>query len=218
MKLNQLMIPVCLWAGAHGTFAQHTDGQSDKGARKSESRQVAPVRHSGIKADQPSDLLTEECIARAKKQEPRAVREVANRYAAAENWREALRWYAFAFYHRIDLYDEEDRGLIMLLSSVDDAESVLRNGGQEERLLLCYCLLEGVGLPKNEEKAFRILGEMARSGDSSGQFHLGIAYYKGEGCERNTQEAIRWLKAAAAQGNTDAREVLELMQADSTQE
>lgn len=190
----------------------------DEGAQKSESPQGPPVSHSGIKVDLPDELPLEECVARAKRQEPRAVREVVRRYAAAENRREALRWYAFAFYHQIDLYDAEDKGLIMLLSSVNDAESVLRNGGPEERMLLCYCLLEGVGFPKNEEKAFRILEDMARSGDPSGQFHLGIAYYRGEGCERNTQEAIRWLKAAAAQGNADAREVLELMQEDSNQE
>lgn len=201
--------------------ADEEDSPADGGdeeARESEPPQVTQEGQSGVKADQSDDVPMEECIARAKRQEPRAVREVTNRYAAAENWREALRWYAFAFYHRIDLYDEEDRGLIMLLTSVDDAESVLKSGGPEERLLLCYCLLEGVGLPKNEEKAFRILEEMARSGDSWGQFHLGIAYYKGEGCEKNTQEAIRWLKAAADQGNDDAREVLELVQEGSPQE
>jgi TPR repeat protein len=45
----------------------------------------------------------------------------------------------------------------------------------------------------------------AEAGDATAQLNLGIAYYKGQGVEKNAPEAIRWLHKAAQAGKSDAQ-------------
>lgn len=44
----------------------------------------------------------------------------------------------------------------------------------------------------------------AEEGSASAQYELGLRYIKGDGVEKNVSKAQRWLKAAAAGGNTQA--------------
>ena len=47
--------------------------------------------------------------------------------------------------------------------------------------------------------------KQAKSGDLNAQFNLGIAYYKGEGIDQDTGQAVHWFRLAAEQG--DGREM-----------
>jgi hypothetical protein len=53
--------------------------------------------------------------------------------------------------------------------------------------------------------AFNEFLPLAKQGDASAQFDLGIMYYKGQGVPQDYAEAVRWYRKAADQGNADAQ-------------
>ena len=50
-------------------------------------------------------------------------------------------------------------------------------------------------------KQFRLAAEQ---GEAEAQFHLGLAYYSGQGVEQDLAEAIKWYRLAAEQGDVKA--------------
>jgi TPR repeat protein len=52
--------------------------------------------------------------------------------------------------------------------------------------------------------AVRWLQSQATNGDAYAQYSLGEHYLKGQGCETNREQAVYWLKKAAAQGYLEA--------------
>lgn len=70
----------------------------------------------------------------------------------------------------------------------------------------------GNGVPKDPVKATELLHRAAVSGDPNyaplGKLHYATALYQGSGVERNVEEAMKWFREAAAEGNEDAREFL----------
>ena len=57
-------------------------------------------------------------------------------------------------------------------------------------------------------KEFRVL---AKQGDASAQFKLGLMYGKGQGVTQNLKEAVAWYRKAAKQGKVEAQNNLGLM-------
>jgi hypothetical protein len=72
-----------------------------------------------------------------------------------------------------------------------------------------YCLgnnyINGVGITKNEGKAFEWFQKAALQGDALAQFSLGACYDKGQGVTEDKTLAIEWYQKAAEQGNADAQ-------------
>ncbi len=69
-----------------------------------------------------------------------------------------------------------------------------------------YFYLEGIGVAKDLERAFYWTERGAIHGDRDAQYNLAMMYEEGIGTELNQEEAIRWYKAARAQGHTLAEE------------
>ena len=59
--------------------------------------------------------------------------------------------------------------------------------------------------------AFEIWKPLAKKGNSTAQFNLGLMYDKGDGVRQNFPKAFRWYRLAAKQGNVSAQFNLGLM-------
>lgn len=70
----------------------------------------------------------------------------------------------------------------------------------------------GQGVPQDPVKATEMLLRAATSGDPYygplGKMHYATALYQGRGVERNVEEAMRWFREAAAEGDESAQEFL----------
>lgn len=62
---------------------------------------------------------------------------------------------------------------------------------------------------KNFAVAFEILKRSATNGYAPAQYKLGILHFKGQGTDRNPEEAYQWFSRAATQGNSCAQLVLD---------
>ena len=62
----------------------------------------------------------------------------------------------------------------------------------------------------NHAKAFRCFDKAARSGDTEGEFRLGLSYAHGEGVVGSLADAIVWLRRAAEKGHVEAQYQLSL--------
>jgi len=58
---------------------------------------------------------------------------------------------------------------------------------------------------KKYKKAFALFEKEAAAGDAHAQYSLGRMYAKGEGIEKDSREAMMWLRKAAEQGLSDAQ-------------
>ena len=54
----------------------------------------------------------------------------------------------------------------------------------------------------------------ANLGLSKAQYNFAVGYWNGHGVERNTEQALIWMKRAAANGHEDATATLEMMNHD----
>ena len=65
-------------------------------------------------------------------------------------------------------------------------------------------------LQANEKAAdLAVLRESARQCNADAQLWLGFYCYRGKGVEKNLDEAVKWYRKAAAQGNAEAKKALE---------
>ena len=67
----------------------------------------------------------------------------------------------------------------------------------------------GIGVEANIEEAMRWYHKAANHGIPVAQMRLGLAYYAGEGVERDPVEAHKWLLLSADAGELQAQPVLE---------
>ena len=65
-----------------------------------------------------------------------------------------------------------------------------------------------------ENDEFNETQRLAREGDSSAQFDLGLMYYKGQGVGQDFSEAMKWFKMAAEHGIPEAQFNLGIMYSD----
>ncbi|HZZ63007.1 MAG TPA: hypothetical protein VFE63_17885 [Roseiarcus sp.] len=79
---------------------------------------------------------------------------------------------------------------------------------------LAQRLLEGRGVPRDEQTAALLLERAASSGLAPAQFRLGTLYSKGVGVQRDTGAAKRWYTKAAEAGNARAAHNLAVIYAE----
>jgi TPR repeat protein len=72
---------------------------------------------------------------------------------------------------------------------------------------------QGLGTPKDLEKALQWYEKAALGGDARAQYNLGLMLYAGEGTQKDLRGAAYWLKKSAAQGYADAEHQLREMSA-----
>lgn len=77
-------------------------------------------------------------------------------------------------------------------------------GLPEAQLTLAQMYNFGIGIEKDEKKAFRWFKKAAENGSSSAMNALATAYNEGKFVSKNAREEIRWLKTAAENGDSDA--------------
>ncbi len=106
----------------------------------------------------------------------------------------------------------------------DDGERLMRrlraaeegDPGAQATLGLMYA--QGQGAPEDPEEAARWLAKAAEQGEIDGQLYLGAMYAQGRGVSRNFVEAYKWSRLAAAQGDAHARENLEVLKEEMSEE
>ena len=60
----------------------------------------------------------------------------------------------------------------------------------------------------NNAKAFKYFKAAAEEGVTSAEYYLGICYFQGEGTKKDKEQAIKWLRIAAEDGDEDAMNLL----------
>lgn len=65
-------------------------------------------------------------------------------------------------------------------------------------------------------RAYEIWAQLAETGDSRAQFHLGALYYEGRGTGKDFTQSYFWLRVAAYQGNQRATNLLSMVAAELT--
>ena len=66
---------------------------------------------------------------------------------------------------------------------------------------LAYLYMNGIGIEKNGEKAFSLASKAADRGFAKGQRNVGVMYEKGIYVKQNLEEAAKWYKLSADQGD-----------------
>jgi TPR repeat protein len=80
----------------------------------------------------------------------------------------------------------------------------------EAQYQLGLMYLEGIGLEKNDEQAFKYISWSAAQNHAKAQQKLGDMYEQGIGTNPNAEEAAAWHEKAAAQAQADALEKLKV--------
>ncbi|NJN14613.1 MAG: PDZ domain-containing protein [Planctomycetes bacterium] len=90
----------------------------------------------------------------------------------------------------------------------DDAHGVLaplaQRGEPRALFLLAYLVREGLGVPKNPQKACELYRASAEAGFPPGMNLLAICYREGLGVKQDFKAAMEWFQKAALRGNGDA--------------
>ena len=69
----------------------------------------------------------------------------------------------------------------------------------EEQYHLGLLYEKGIGVPQDDEQAFKWYTKAAEQGHPSAQYRLGLMYTRGRGVTRNYDRAFKWFKKAADQ-------------------
>mmetsp|Transcript_27364 Transcript_27364/g.38179 ORF Transcript_27364/g.38179 Transcript_27364/m.38179 type:complete len:292 (-) Transcript_27364:149-1024(-) len=69
---------------------------------------------------------------------------------------------------------------------------------------LAVCYAKGVGVDKNQKKAFEYFKKAAEIGNPTDICNLGVCYKKGMGCEKDFKKAVELYKKAAKMGDAAA--------------
>ncbi len=96
-------------------------------------------------------------------------------------------------------------------ASAAELETRVRAGDVQAAFELGAMYHDGIGVKKNEEKAFQLFEAAARAGERMSQFNVGMMYLKGEGTEKDYVVARRWLTQSMNGGNPRAPYQLALM-------
>lgn len=79
------------------------------------------------------------------------------------------------------------------------------NGSAKGQYMVSIFLNKGLAGFKDQEKAFKIMSDLAEVGIDYAQLDLALFYLKGEGCEKDLNKAFHYFKLAAEQGNSVAQ-------------
>ena len=80
---------------------------------------------------------------------------------------------------------------------IDNLKSLSLNGNGKADGYLAKCYLQGIGVDRNNQKAFEYTRRGAERNDIYSTCELGVYFAKGEYVEKNNDEAIRLLEIAA---------------------
>ena len=83
-----------------------------------------------------------------------------------------------------------------------------RAGNAKAQFVLGWLYENGIGVERNDKKAFKWFRKAAEQGNIKAQFRLGLFYDTGRGVKKNTTVAQRWLCMAAEMGSDKAFEYL----------
>ncbi len=106
----------------------------------------------------------------------------------------------------------------------DDRERLMRNiraaeqGDPGAQATLGIMYAQGQGVSEDPEEAAKWLAKAAEQGEIDGRLYLGAMYAQGRGVSRNYVEAYKWSSLAAAQGDGHARENLEDLKEEMSEE
>ena len=78
----------------------------------------------------------------------------------------------------------------------------------DAKALLSGMYFFGRGMPQDFQAAYVLAKEAAEQRNSTGQFFLGTILLSGKGAPMNHEQGIKWLQAAARQGQENAQQVL----------
>lgn len=81
-------------------------------------------------------------------------------------------------------------------------------------LTIIFTFSAGISSAQFVDSEYSEVLRKAEAGVDTGQFNLGLMYFKGEGVDQNFAEAIKWMKLAANQGLPDAQHILSAAYAD----
>jgi len=79
-------------------------------------------------------------------------------------------------------------------------ESMAQGGDHEAEYTLCMLYSEGVGRPRDEDRAFELCKRAAVGGQAGAQHQLGLMYMYGTGTASDGRLATNWLSKSADAG------------------
>jgi len=91
-------------------------------------------------------------------------------------------------------------------------------GRANAQRILGHLYAQGIGVEPNPEKAISWWHVAAKNGDMVAQYNLGTSYHQGHMVGKDRVAAMRFLMAAAAQGDDEAQAYLPRVEADLTRE
>ena len=78
--------------------------------------------------------------------------------------------------------------------------------------------LEGQGLKHDSAEAIKWLKNAALQGQEVAQLMLGVSYFFGKGIPKNVEEAYFWISYAEKSGNTNAKDLKEMISQSLTED
>lgn len=93
--------------------------------------------------------------------------------------------------------------------AVEWYQKAVKQNNQFAQYRLAKLLLDGEEIPKDAEKAVRLLTAAAEQGNQFAQYTLGKLYLFGKEVERDREAAVYWFTRSAEQGNEYAKYFLE---------
>ena len=108
----------------------------------------------------------------------------------------------YAAYVNQKLFDVGDN--LIRAKSLSELQSNADQGDPNFQNLLGLLHREGLGVEKNEDKAFELISKAAAKEVPSAEFNLGRFYMIGVGCDIDFDKAIHWLTISADHGNERA--------------
>ena len=100
---------------------------------------------------------------------------------------------------------------ICLQKSIEAIKNLSDTGGAYVQYVLAFMYLEGVGVEKDEEKAFEWCEKSAKLNYAPAQFNLAWMYLKGVGVEKDEEKAFEWCEKSAKLNNAPAQNNLAWM-------
>lgn len=114
-------------------------------------------------------------------------------------------------YHRLGLFALEGIGMDApdKLRAAEMFENAAKIGYPPSQYNLANMFAIGDGIPQDDRKAFFWFVQSAMRGHAPAMRQVGICYYKGTGCIKNTDKAVEWIRAAAKAGDFTAQRMIE---------
>lgn len=135
------------------------------------------------------------------------------RKAAEKGNNQAIAWLGLCSESRENTYDSAKA---LYKKAIENGEIQWFLDKAEENIpqiqaQLGYCYMNGIGVDKNQEKAFYWNQVGANNNNARAQYNLSICYHLGVGVEPDDTKALEWIKKAAEQGNIVAERELGLI-------